>query len=288
MSYTQTFMLYNGCMMKKQAYVLPNIITAFGLACGLFVIFKASVIDTTTPLHHLLFTSVILLLIAAVADMIDGALARILSAESEFGVMFDSLADAVSFGVAPSVVFLKSLSLEDNSSLTFFAFMAAMLYSICGVLRLVRFNVNASMIKGDDLAIEAFKKNFTGLPIPAAACCVVATNLFLHTYFKDLLTSFQMTLLLGLTYIFIGFLMVSKCKFMSLKTLRIKIDSYYLIFFSVTTTIFILYGIFYYFSLVLFTLSWIYVVISCLLTIARMIAPRRSSALKDFDLDEDE
>ena len=173
MSYTQTFMLYNGCMMKKQAYVLPNIITAFGLACGLFVIFKASVIDTTTPLHHLLFTSVILLLIAAVADMIDGALARVLSAESEFGVMFDSLADAVSFGVAPSVVFLKSLTLEDNSSLTFFAFMAAMLYSICGVLRLVRFNVNASMIKGDDLAIEAFKKNFTGLPIPAAACCVV-------------------------------------------------------------------------------------------------------------------
>ena len=132
----------------KQAYVLPNIITAFGLSCGLFVVFKVNLKAPGTGVYELLFTSTILILIAALADVLDGAIARVVRGESDFGIMFDSLADTVSFGVAPSVLLLKSLSLEQGTWLSFYGFIAAMIYSICGILRLVRFNVKAAQIKG--------------------------------------------------------------------------------------------------------------------------------------------
>lgn len=275
----------------KQSNVLPNVITAFGLACGLFLIFKVNMVDPGYAAYNLLFTSTMLILIAAFADVVDGATARMLGAESEFGVMFDSLADAVSFGVAPSVLLLKVLSLEQGSPLSFFAFVAAMIYSISGILRLVRFNVKASQIKGDELAIQAYKKNFTGLPIPAAACAVISLNLLLHAPIfisRYALDDFYKTIVLGSSYIFIGILMISKFKFMSVKALRFKMESFYLIFSTVILAIFILYGIIHQFALVLTLLTWGYVLLGCLLTLARLIARRRSRALEDFDPNEEE
>lgn len=270
----------------KQSNVLPNVITAFGLACGLFLIFKVNMVDPGYAAYNLLLTSTVLILIAAFADVIDGATARMLGAESEFGVMFDSLADAVSFGVAPSVLLLKVLSLEQGTPVSFFAFVAAMVYSISGILRLVRYNVKASQIKGDELAMQAYKKNFTGLPIPAAACAVISLNLFLHAPLFTrayLLDAFEKTLILGSSYIFIGILMISKFKFISIKALRFKLDSFYLIFATVIGTIFILYGIIHQFALVLAIGSWGYVLLGCLLTLIRLIARKRSKALEDFD-----
>ena len=242
-------------MQRKPIYVLPNVITAFGLACGLFVIFKVNMKEVGSGTYELLFSSAILLLIAAIADVLDGAIARVLRGESEFGTMFDSLADAISFGVAPSVLLLKSLSLEQGSLLAFFAFIAAMFYSLCGVLRLVRYNVKAAAIKGDELALAAYKKNFTGLPIPAAAMSVVALNLLLHS--KGLQELYPLEfwvkgLILGCATIFIGFLMISKCKFMSVKSLRVRLDSFYLIFLMVIIAIFTLYGIIHHFAFVFF------------------------------------
>jgi CDP-diacylglycerol--serine O-phosphatidyltransferase len=134
--------------MKRRVYFIPNAITAFALACGLFVIFKINMVEPGEGSYHVLFTSLLVLLVAAVADVLDGAVARIIKGESEFGIIFDSLADAVSFGVAPSVLLLKSLSLEQGTGLSFFAIFGAMVYSICGVLRLVRFNVKAPSQKG--------------------------------------------------------------------------------------------------------------------------------------------
>ena len=136
----------------KQFYLLPNIITAFGLSCGLFVIFKVNMSEPGVGAYELLHSSALLLLLAAFADLLDGAVARVIRAESEFGSMFDSLADAVSFGVAPSVLFLKSLALQPATGLSFFAVVGAMLYTISGVLRLVRFNVHAHEIKADKAA----------------------------------------------------------------------------------------------------------------------------------------
>ena len=104
----------------KRVYLVPNIITAFSLACGLFVIFKINMLEPGSGDYEVVQTSAFLLLVAALADFVDGALARAIHAESEFGFVFDCLADAVSFGVAPSVLMLKTLSLEQGTFLSFF------------------------------------------------------------------------------------------------------------------------------------------------------------------------
>ena len=122
--------------MRRQVYLIPNVITAFGLACGLFVIFKVNMVEPGSGKLPAVPSSLLRpFLLAAFADLLDGAIARVIRAESEFGFVFDSLADAVSFGVAPSVLLLKSLSLEQGTGLSFFAVIGAMLYSICGILR---------------------------------------------------------------------------------------------------------------------------------------------------------
>lgn len=276
----------------KQPHVLPNIITAFGLSCGLFVIFKVNLKAPGSGTFELLLASTILILIAALADVLDGAIARVVKGESEFGLIFDSLADTVSFGVAPSVLLLKSLSLEQGTGLSFFAFIAAMIYSICGILRLVRFNVKAGQIKGDEIAIKAQSKNFTGVPITCAALCAISLNLLLSSPFmQDLvgeIDPFTKTMILGFGTLFIGFMMVSKCKFMSLKTLRFRADSVLLVFAIAILAIFLLYGVIHHFSLVLFALSWGYVLLGCALTLIKLIAGKRSKTLADFDPDSDD
>lgn len=275
----------------KRPFVLPNMITAFGLACGLYVIFKVNMVGQQQSPYDLLFTSAVVILIAALADVLDGAIARSVGGESEFGVMFDSLADAVSFGVAPSVLFLKTLSLEPGSWLSFLAFVVAMLYSICGVLRLVRYNVKAAEAKKDEMALAAYKKNFTGLPIPAAACCVISLNLLLNSpycFFSFCENPLMASLILCAAYFLIAGLMISKCKFMSLKALRFKVDAFVLIIATVALAIFILYGVMHHFPLVFFLLFWGYLILGCSLTIVRLIAGKSSKALKDFDPDDEE
>ena len=271
----------------RQIYLIPNIITAFGLSCGLFVVFKVNLSVPGAGAYELLYSSALLLLLAAFADLLDGAIARIIRAESEFGVMFDSLADTISFGVAPSVLFLKSLSLEHASGLSFFAVIGAMLYTICGVLRLVRFNVKAQEAKSDKIARLAHKKNFTGLPIPAAAAGAVSVNLFLNSFFfKEWfgeIPHFSKTVILTFVMLALGYLMISKWKFPSLKTLHVKIPSFHLILFTVILAIFILYGIFYYLPIVLIVGSVGYILTGCVLTIIRLIAGKKSKTLIDFE-----
>lgn len=275
----------------RQIYLVPNILTAFGLACGLFVIFKVNMVEPGFGTYELLYSSTLLLLLAALADLLDGAIARAIHAESEFGFVFDTLADAVSFGVAPSVLMLKSLSLEHGTGISFFAAVGAMLYSLCGVLRLVRFNVKTTEIKYDAEAKKAQKKNFSGLPIPAAAASVVALNLFLHSPLGLRLAPWSLmtkAIVLSCFMILIGYLMVSKWKFPSLKTFHIRAPPFHFIFIGVVATIFLLYGILNYFSLVLLIISVGYILIGCILTIIRLIAGKKSKTLVDFEPDRDE
>ena len=276
----------------RQIYLIPNIITAFGLSCGLFVVFKVNLSMPGAGAYELLYSSALLLLLAAFADLLDGAVARIIRAESEFGVMFDSLADTISFGVAPSVLFLKSLNLEHASGLSFFAVVGAMLYTICGVLRLVRFNVRVQEVKKDKIAMLAYKKNFTGLPIPAAAAGAVSVNLFINSiFFKEWFTEMPhvtKTIVLTCIMIMIGYLMICKWKFPSLKTLHIRVPSFHLILFTVLLAIFILYGIFYYLPIVLILGSVGYILTGCILTIIRLIAGKKSKTLVDFEPESDD
>lgn len=241
--------------------------------------------------YQLLHSSALLILVAAFADLIDGAIARVIRAESEFGFMFDSLADAVSFGVAPSVLLLKSLSLEQGTGLSFFAIIGSMLFSICGILRLVRFNVKTSEVKGDADALAAAKKHFTGLPIPAAALAAVSLNLFFASAFAQKyipMSHYLHAIVLISSMILLGYLMVSRWKFPSAKMLHFRVPSFQLVFFTAIFAIFVLYGILYHFPVLLFVFTWGYVLLGLTLAIIRKIAGKKSKTLEEFEPDHED
>ena len=272
--------------MKKTAF-FPNVITAFGLACGLFVIFKINTLEPGVGDYELIQRSAFLLLIAALADLIDGALARAIHAESEFGFVFDSLSDAICFGVAPSVLMLKSLSLHQGSLLLFFSAAGAMVFSLCGVLRLVRFSVKAKEPKKE----ENSSKYFTGLPIPAGAIAAISINLFfLAPMVVEWipLTDANRAIVLTSVMVFLGYLMVCPLKFPSLKMLRFRIPSFHLVFLLVIGAIFVIYGMLYFFALILAFVSWSYVFVSLALSLIRLRAGKKSKTLQEFEPDHDD
>jgi CDP-diacylglycerol--serine O-phosphatidyltransferase len=273
----------------RQVYLIPNIITAFGLACGLFVIFKVNMIEPGAGTYQLLTSSIALLLVAALADLLDGAVARAFHAESEFGFMFDSLADAVSFGVAPSVLFLKTLSLEQGTGLSFFAVIGAMVFSICGVLRLVRFNIKTNEAKKSAAAMVSHMKHFTGLPIPCAAISAVAATLFFSSPFGEkFITPAAQPIVLTCLMVVLGYFMVSRFKFPSVKALHFRVPSFQLVFFTVIFALFVFYGIFYFFPVVLFAVSWSYIILAIVLGIIRKIAGKKSKTLEEFEPEQDD
>ena len=275
----------------RRIYFLPNIVTAFSLACGLFVIFKVNMLEPGSGDYEVVLSSALLLLVAAFADFMDGAIARILHAESEFGVVFDTLSDSISFGVAPSVLLLKTLSLQQGTPLSFFCATGCMVYSLCGVLRLVRFNVRNSEAKGNVTLMAAQKKHFTGLPIPAAAAAAVAANLILLSPITLSWFAVDPTIrAIGLTgsMLLLGYLMVCRLKFPSLKVLHVRVPSFHLAFLTVVGAILFLYGILYFFPFVLAGISWIYILVALVLSTIRFLAGKKSKTLEDFEPEPDD
>ncbi|MEI8365109.1 MAG: CDP-alcohol phosphatidyltransferase family protein [Parachlamydiaceae bacterium] len=278
-------------MKIKRVNLLPNVITAFGLSCGLFVIFKMTMTEVGAASYSVLTAATGILLLAALADLLDGAVARVIHAESEFGCLFDSLTDAISFGVAPSVMVLKTLSVTPGTELSFFLTTAATIFSVCGVLRLVRFNLNTAQVKGDAELMEANKKNFTGLPIPAAAAAIVSGNLFLASdEFHNIFTMSNevRTWIMIVQLVVIGYFMISRWKFPSVKTLQIRVASFQLVFLTVISAVVIFYGILNYFALVFFICAWGYLLIALVLSLIRIISGRKSKTLEDFEPEPDD
>lgn len=275
----------------KKIALLPNVITAFGLSCGLFVIFKMNMVGVGEVNSQILLAVTGILLLAALADLLDGAVARAIKAESEFGGIFDALADAISFGVAPSVVILKSLSAMPGSKLSFLTTTAAMIYSLSGVLRLARFRVNSLKAKESAELMKDNLKHFTGLPIPAAAAAAVSLNLFLFSDELRSLFSISDTVLawiLSIAQILLGYCMISRWKFPSVKALEIRVASFRTVFLTVLAAALIFYGILHYFALVFLVLAWGYVIIAWTLAIIRLIAGRKSKTLEEYEPEPDE
>ena len=276
----------------KKVYLLPNVITAFALTCGLFVIFKMSMVNASDVNPRLLIELSFLLLLSATADLLDGAVARAMKAQSEFGGLFDSLADAITFGVAPSVVVLKSLAIPAGSKLSFFITAAAMVYTVCGVLRLVRYNLTNKTIASLDIKSEIMQeeekpsKNFTGLPIPAAAASVFSANLLLFSNELEAfypISDLTRTWMLFVVLVLIGYFMVSRWKFPSLKNLNLRVASFQVVFFTVITAVFVIYGLLNYFSVVFFAIAWGYLAVAWILSVARLIAGKKLKSLEDFE-----
>ncbi len=278
---------------RKKIALLPNVITAFGLSCGLFVIFKMNMIGVGEVNNQILTAVTGILLLAAFADLLDGAIARAIKAESEFGGIFDSLADSISFGVAPSVIILKSLSIVPGTQLSFFVTSAAIIFSLCGVLRLARFHVNSLATKENFEIANLQNKHFTGLPIPAGAASAISLNLFLASATTDSSLPIDFSILskswiLSLALILLGYCMISRWKFPSIKTLEIRVKSFRIVFLTVLAAVLIFYGIIYHFALIFLILSWSYVVIAWAIAIIRKFAGRESKTLQEFEPEPDE
>ena len=272
--------------MKKRILILPNLITSFSLALGLLVIFKTNLVELNGNIEKFLKVAIYLLVLAGIADLLDGFIARAVKAESEFGTLFDSLADAVTFGVAPSVLMLKTMPIHEPGPLSFFVLTGAVLYSFCGVLRLVRYNVKTKKL--DD---ESPHKQFTGLPIPAAAGAQVSLNYILISEYGQMwlpLSLEQRALVMIFANIFFGYLMISRWKFPSTKALHFRLDPFYLLFFSVVLAILFVYGILYFFPLLIFVASWGYLLVGGLLSLIRFFMGKKSKALKGFYPEDDE
>ena len=270
----------------KHPAIWPNILTAFALSCGLFVIFKMNMVMPGTSNYENVKVSVSILMLAAFFDLLDGAVARVMKVESEFGGVFDSLADAVSFGVAPSVVILKALSIEQQGLIYFFLMTGAIIYSISGVLRLVRYTVQSHQNQGDQEKMALSKANFTGLPIPAAAAISTSTTLFLMSEDCHNLYAFsdqQRAIIAICVFFVIGYFMISRWKFPSLKSLHIRVGSFQVVLITAFAAALILIGLVHHFSLLLFSISWIYLLFSWILSLVRIISGRRLKTLEDFE-----
>ena len=181
----------------KTVYILPNLFTTASLFAGFLGLLWASVGRYEDCALAVFFS--------AIMDGLDGKVARLTNTSSEFGVQYDSLADAVAFGVTPAFM-MHQMALGGYNKM---GLAACFLFAACGVLRLARFNVTASSALN--------KRFFTGLPIPAAGCTLAGLVLI-----APFLPSFLQSGFNSIALVFtacISLLMVSRVRYASFKEL---------------------------------------------------------------------
>jgi CDP-diacylglycerol---serine O-phosphatidyltransferase len=192
---------------KKALFVLPNAFTVSSIFCG----FYAILLSTTDPSPHSFYQAGIALFFAGFFDAFDGRIARLTRTTSDFGVQMDSLADVISFGVAPAVL-VHQWALSDlgiPGKIVAFSFCA------CGAIRLARFNVLAARGVGSS-------KFFVGLPIPAAALMLVATIMAQSAVLE---APVQATRSVVVLVVVLAYLMVSQVRFRTFKDFRPSVRS---------------------------------------------------------------
>ena len=184
--------------MRKGIYILPNLFTTGNLFCGFWAIISV--------FQERFLYAAIAILLAAIFDLLDGKIARLSGATSKFGVQYDSLADLISFGIAPALLaFTWALRPYGR-----FGWLAAFLFVACGALRLARFNVQSS---------SGEMKYFKGLPIPAAAMMIALTILL---YLRLIETGWVKDIVILIMIYVLAFLMVSNIRYFSFKELNLS------------------------------------------------------------------
>ncbi|HYC71069.1 MAG TPA: CDP-diacylglycerol--serine O-phosphatidyltransferase [Opitutaceae bacterium] len=216
----------------SRIYFLPNLMTAGNLFCGFIAVIKCIQARLMTDsgefaaLHPdyswiaLYNQAVWFILLAVVFDSLDGRLARMGGRTSLFGAEFDSLADIVSFGVAPAlmVFFLILAPREEYQWFRELGWLIAFIYMLCGAVRLARFNVitNPLLHRSD----AESNKDFVGLPIPAAAGTVASLVLLLLNMAANARELRQWALALPFLLILVSMLMVSTIRYPSFKQIN--------------------------------------------------------------------
>ncbi len=186
--------------LKNALFILPNAFTVSSIFCGIYAILHAASENSQDALYH----SALAVCFAGFFDMFDGRVARMTKTESDFGMELDSLADVVSFGVAPAVIVYK-WALWPLGPIGMFAVFA---YAACGAIRLARFNVLAHRDEGSE-------NHFVGLPIPLAAATLVILVIAHFRMFHGLPIE-RHVFVLGIVIV-LGGLMVSTVPYWSFK-----------------------------------------------------------------------
>lgn len=184
--------------LKKGIFIVPSLLTTCNIFCGFYAIVAA--------INGHFYEAAVAIIIAGFFDMLDGRVARLMNSASEFGVQLDSLADIVSFGVAPSVL-IYIWVLKPFGRL---GWMAAFLFVICGVMRLARYNAQTDFARSS---------HFLGLPIPAGAGFIATTVIITKDIFS--IEKLEPTVIVGVVYL-LAFLMVSNIKYRNFKNLDFK------------------------------------------------------------------
>ncbi|MDX2081044.1 MAG: CDP-diacylglycerol--serine O-phosphatidyltransferase [Terrimicrobiaceae bacterium] len=199
---------------EPKIYLLPNLMTAGNLFCGfaavLRIIEASLLVATGHPAGALYHEAIAFILGACVFDLLDGRLARLGGHESPFGREFDSLADIVSFGLAPALL-VHQIVLRDFQNT---GWLIAFFFLLCGALRLARFNCTAQA------AGDKADRDFQGFPIPAAAGLIASLTLFMLWMQDDDRTIGPWKYALPVLLVFLSFMMFSHVKYPSFKAIN--------------------------------------------------------------------
>lgn len=228
--------------LSRAKYILPNLFTLSSIYAGLSSIhisIKASSAEEMA-------LAAWLVVVAMFCDAFDGRVARMTKTESEFGVQLDSLADAISFGVAPAFL-LFTWGMSELGSLGLFV---AFVYAACAVMRLARFNVMATANPG-------VMKYFLGLPTPLAAGAVVAVVLA-HVSWTGEMTTAAAGSVAALCVLLAG-LMVSNVRYRTFKDVNFRGRAGLILLSLVAATMYI--GVVFKPGVALVVLMFVYIVI---------------------------
>jgi len=228
--------------LKKGLYLIPTSFTAANIAMGFLAVlssvrgFQISGLNPAQAATYFDYAAIAIVL-AMVFDTLDGRLARMTRTATEIGVQLDSLADVLTFGIAPTVlVYCWGIgsTFGEKSAPHGFGVFVLFMYLMCGAFRLARFNLQATrprvLLEG---TTKVDKKNFVGLPIPLAAGLVAAIVHFaplpLISYGEDYARFYNILLMVLLGVL--GLLMVSTIRYTSFKTAGTGKGNIYLILF---------------------------------------------------------
>ena len=204
---------------ETKIYLLPNMMTAGNLFCGFAAVLKiieaALLNNGGEPVTSCYHEALAFILGACFFDLLDGRVARLGGHESPFGREFDSLADVVSFGLAPALLVYQIVLKDFHKT----GWVIAFVYLLCGTLRLARFNCIASAIRQPD-GVKANSNEFLGFPIPAAAGLIASLTLFMLWLEEGERTIGHWKFALPVLLLFLSFMMFSHVRYPSFKGLN--------------------------------------------------------------------
>jgi CDP-diacylglycerol--serine O-phosphatidyltransferase len=200
---------------RLKIYFLPNLLTAGNLFCGFVALTKIVEADPMSDAYYgQIKLALAFILLACIFDLFDGRVARWGGAESPFGREFDSLADLISFGVAPAFLVHRIVLRDVFVQHPELGWFIASIYLICGAFRLARFNVLSTYVSSS--------KDFVGFPIPSAAALVASLTLFIMWVEEKDFTVGYLRYVLPVLMLFLSWMMVSQVRYPSFKSLNLR------------------------------------------------------------------